>query len=158
MSNLQKYENISNTAWNTEGDFYASYFEPSDTPTHTGDSGNSLQATEYVELDLIRHLLSGRLAAMTSIFVSCEVRAFMARACGDETLLDIAALDGDGIEPDSFKAATLVPFKVSKIKADAGADLIATAGLRACSPTTAPIQSQFLGLKAVNDKHWTAFA
>lgn len=157
MSTLQKYENISNSARNAAGDFYASYFEPSDTPTHAGTSSNPSQAPKHLGLDLICHLHGGRLAAITSIFVNREVLAFMARARGDE-MLSMAALDGDAIKLDSFRAATFLPFKVSKIKADAGAGLIAARGVRACSPITLPIQSQFLGCEAVNDKHWRAVA
>lgn len=157
MSTLQEYENISNAARNTEGDFYASYSGPSDTPTHARYRSNPLQAPEYLGLGLICHLLGGWLAAITSIFVNCEVLAFMAGAAGDE-MLNSAALDGDGIEPDVCKAATFVPFKVSKIKADAGAGLIAAMGLRACSPETVSIQSQLPGCEAVNDKHWRAVA
>ena len=157
MSTLQKYENIYTAARNTAGDFYASYFEPSDTPTHTGDVSNSSQAPKHLGLDLFCHSHGGQLAAMTSLFVIREVRAFMARACDDETV-DMAALDGDDIEPDGFKAAAFVPSKVSKIKADAGAGLIAAMRLRTCSPTPSPSQPPFLGCKAVNDTHWRAAA
>ena len=157
MSKLQKYENLSIAARNAVGDIYASYFESSNTPPYAGDSSNSSQSPKHLGLDLICHLHGSQLAAITSIFINREVLALMARACGDETL-DVAALDGDGIDLDSFRAATFVPFKVSKIKADTGASLIAAMGRRACSPATAPIQSQFLGCKAVNDNHWRAAA
>lgn len=157
MSALQKYENLSIAARNAVSDIYASYFEPSDTPPHAGDSSNSSQSPKHLGLDLICHLHGGQLAAITSIFVNREVIAFRARASGDE-MLETAALDGDGIEPDGFKAATFIPFKVSKIKADTGASLIAATGLRTCSPSPRPIQSRFLGREAVNDNHWRAAA
>lgn len=157
MSIFHEYENISNATPNTESDFYASYFESSDTSPPAGDSGSSLQAPKYLEFGLTCYLLGGQLANITSIFVNREVLAFMARASGDE-MLNTAVLDGDGIEPFGLNATGFGPWKVSKVKADAGGSLIFGPRVRSTYPTTAPIQSQYLDRDAVNDNHWGAAA